>query len=1265
MRVGDVIGRRFALERRAGAGGMGVVFQARDLQRESAVAVKCVVGSPQELERFAREVAILAQVDHPRVVRYVDHGEAGEARFLAMEWLDGEDLAQRLVRGPLGHGDAVAVARGVTEALAVLHGHGVVHRDIKPSNVFLVGGACEAVKLLDLGVARKHAPSWSLTGTGVTIGTPAYMAPEQARGEAVDARSDLFSLGCLLFECLAGRSPFFAEHPIAALAKMLLEEAPRLADVGVAAPPALEAVLAALLAKDPADRPPSAAALLAALDAWSGRVPVAVPLPRTALTSAEQRIASVVLTRPATDSNATLLPQESGELERRVRALAVARGARVESLPNGSFLALFAGAGAPSDHAARAAALALALATVLGADTIALATGRGQISGRFPIGDVIDRAVALLAGGGAGIQLDAATASLLEGRFEVVDEHGRRTLLAEHDAHEPRRTLLGRVTACVGRGRELAALAAALSSCVEDSVAAVLLITASAGAGKSRLTSEFVRSVRARQDLGCVVVGGCDVMSAGSTFGVVGRALRGLVRGEGGAPAPREALLARLRLRLPAAGAAWTGELLGELAGVWRDDEGSATLRQLRGDPVLLGDAMAQAWRAWLAAECDAGAVVLVLEDLHWGDLPSVRLIDSTLRVLADRPIFVLATGRPEVHTLFPQLWSQRGVHELRLGPLSARTAEQLARQVLGPAAAPALVARVVERAGGHPFLLEELIRAAAAGSSLVGEVPDTVLAILQSRFDALGEQARAALRAASVFGSSFWLAGVEALLGGQPLAEAFERLCAAELVERRAESKLADQREYAFRHDLVRDAAHAMLTDVDRVTGHRLAGAWLEAAGERDARALAEHFERGGAAISAARWYHVAASEALEGNDLAAAIELAGRALDRGAEGPALAALELVLADAWYWRGDMDAAHVYALRAASRHEAGGDPWFNAVSAIMLARGQQGRNDEVEAWLRRAADVQTDRATDAHLVCLARGISQLAYVSLARAAPYRARLDELAAATHPGPFACGWITRVQAEMTPYYRVRIECAALFRRAREHFEAAGVLRHACLMHIFECRTLSHSGHPEEAFRELELVRAAIDRLGLPYLALFAALEHAVALFYAFEDETCRALARTHAAAARGSARLEALMNLYSAMIALDADDVADAAALAESVHGAPLAPALRAAAAGIRVRALVRLGRVDEALVLAEEALALAAVAQPDVFDDVAVVAAAEALLVAGDEGRARSLVAAAWAGLDALPQAAEGRAQYRRRRIVRDLVALARRFGLVD
>ncbi|HRI07502.1 MAG TPA: serine/threonine-protein kinase, partial [Nannocystaceae bacterium] len=242
MRLGDEVGGRFRLVRRAGAGGMGVVFHADDLERGGPVAVKIVAGSALELERFTREAEVLAGIDDPRIVRYLAHGAHGDARYLALEWLDGEDLSRRLARGPMDEDEVLRLAHGLAEALAVLHARGVVHRDIKPSNVFLVGGSVDAVKLLDLGVARDLSGGLGLTATGATIGTPAYMAPEQARGEPVDARADLFALGCLLFESLTGRTPFHAAPPIAAPARLLFEDAPRLGDsppdLG-AAPPGL------------------------------------------------------------------------------------------------------------------------------------------------------------------------------------------------------------------------------------------------------------------------------------------------------------------------------------------------------------------------------------------------------------------------------------------------------------------------------------------------------------------------------------------------------------------------------------------------------------------------------------------------------------------------------------------------------------------------------------------------------------------------------------------------------------------------------------------------------------------------------------------------------------------------------------------------------------------------------------------------------------------------------------------------------------------
>src|SRR5205814_6110262 len=151
-------------------------------------------------ERFNQEGALLAQLTHPAIVRYVDHGTSpGGERYLAMEWLEGETLEERLTRGPIGIIDTMRMGRRVLEGLAVAHRKGIVHRDLKPTNLFLPNRDVTQAKLLDFGIARRTFDARRLTTTGSAVGTPAYMSPEQVRGApTIDARSDLFSMGSVL-----------------------------------------------------------------------------------------------------------------------------------------------------------------------------------------------------------------------------------------------------------------------------------------------------------------------------------------------------------------------------------------------------------------------------------------------------------------------------------------------------------------------------------------------------------------------------------------------------------------------------------------------------------------------------------------------------------------------------------------------------------------------------------------------------------------------------------------------------------------------------------------------------------------------------------------------------------------------------------------------------------------------------------------------------------------------------------------------------------
>ncbi|WP_437971487.1 serine/threonine-protein kinase [Sorangium sp. So ce260] len=257
----EVVAGRFEIDTLLGEGGMGVVFEAWDREEQRSVALKLLRDVDEATSaRFDREAEALAALSHPGIVGYVAHGSTalGE-RYLAMERLVGVTLAERLADGPLGVRDAARVGHGVASALAAAHEKGLVHRDIKPSNIFLQDGAADRVKLLDFGLARgKNAPA--VTGAGTLVGTPSYMAPEQVRGAATpDARTDLFALGAVLFECLTGRAPFTAADTEAVLVKILVERPPAVRELCPLAPPALEALVARMLAKDPGGRPASAA----------------------------------------------------------------------------------------------------------------------------------------------------------------------------------------------------------------------------------------------------------------------------------------------------------------------------------------------------------------------------------------------------------------------------------------------------------------------------------------------------------------------------------------------------------------------------------------------------------------------------------------------------------------------------------------------------------------------------------------------------------------------------------------------------------------------------------------------------------------------------------------------------------------------------------------------------------------------------------------------------------------------------------------------
>jgi serine/threonine protein kinase/tetratricopeptide (TPR) repeat protein len=319
----------YAITGKLGQGGMGVVYSARDERLERTVALKTMAAiAPDDTarRRFWREARAAASVNHPNVCQLYEIGEDAGELFIAMELLEGESLAERLKRGALGVSEAAPIGLGILSALAALHGRGIVHRDLKPSNVFLTR---HGVKLLDFGLARTGAADVAqslssgegLTQTGMVVGTPRYMAPEQVTGDPLDARSDLFAAGTILFEMLAGRPAFTGRTAVEILHATMYEQPPAL--TGSPAVAAADRVIRRALSKRPADRPPSAEAMAEELRAVAQVGGDDTPALARALTRLVVLPFRVLRTDPETDFLAFSLPDAIATSLKRIGSLTV------------------------------------------------------------------------------------------------------------------------------------------------------------------------------------------------------------------------------------------------------------------------------------------------------------------------------------------------------------------------------------------------------------------------------------------------------------------------------------------------------------------------------------------------------------------------------------------------------------------------------------------------------------------------------------------------------------------------------------------------------------------------------------------------------------------------------------------------------------------------------------------------------------------------------------------------------------------------------
>lgn len=1026
---------------------MGRVYRARDITSDSHVALKIINGvSDHAMRRFAREVNALVELKHPAIVRYVAHGqtELGQP-YLAMEWLDGEVLEDRLANGPLSIAEAQALGRALGEALGVAHARSLVHRDVKPANIWLVGGDPGRPKLLDFGLARDATATLGLTAAGDLLGTPLYMAPEQASCELdIDGRVDVYALGAVLYRCLAGRPPLTAPNLVGLLAKIVLEEPVPLGSLRRDVPAGLASLVMRMLAKRRDARPVDVVAALG--EGYAETAPAAV------VGSREQRVVSIMLASKQTAAQASVdatLGSFGGAL----------------GLADGSTMVVFSGPESPGDLAARASRYALALRSEHGG--VSLATGRAVLSGPTPMGEVIDRAARQLGEARGAVRIDDETAALVEGRFEIAhDEHGA-TLVGERVEELDRvRTLLGKPTRCIGRDRELAAIEGYFAECVAESAARTLVVIADAGVGKSRLAHETQRRLANHDDAPTVILARCESITATSPFAGIASALR--------------------RSGLPAD----ANEFLGELVGV-RAAEPSERMQAARENPAIMFEQIRAAVVAWLGDVCSRGPALFVVEDAHWLDEPSSLLIDAALAALAEKSFMVFALARPEFRDR--KAWSAHRPHELRLDPLPRRASERLVRDALGAAATDSIVGDIVGRAEGNALFLEELVRAAA--THRVGELPIGVIGTLQLRFDMLPPDARAVVRVASVFGEYFTTAGVCSLLPHRSdIASTIQQLVDEEIFRAAGDG-------FAFRHALVREAAYALLTEDDRRAAHALAGEHLERIGDQEPAVIAKHYELGVRKADAAAWYARAAEHALARNDLTGALDYAANAQRDTLDTTELGALDLMIAEVQMWRSRLADAREAGLRALSRLPEGSVNWLIAAGLLITTAGQLGDNAAVAEWVRRTMPLEPadDAARSAYVLALARGTSQLAWgdgADLAREA--FAAAMRVAEGTTLTPFAAARLDFARA-----YHMLLDdgfdpAITLLFETASRYAAIGARRDALQTSVIANMLSAFAGQHVRGEAGLRACCAEAEAMGASYVADWARFEIAMSLW-----------------------------------------------------------------------------------------------------------------------------------------------------------------------